>query len=386
VRFVKPNFLHRPGLSVREDYGLADKLCLGLLELAGIAVARTFPVGIWCSGIRGFKQPVFAFERRVSGVRSAATRCQTGRGRNNHRAPVLVVQGHVAKYALVRGPARHPPRIWSLRPDGGAVLKKCCRNGSAKSRLLIRVTPSRAACTVPARTPTDAPHYKAGARARRTRHSIFRSTIASAARMQRGRPAPIPAPKAATSARASIGCSKPSRRDVDMVAAWSVDRLGRCLIDLLDFLRELHAKGFDLFLHQQGLDTSTPSGRAMFQMLGVFAEFERSMIRERVMAGLSRAKADGIQLGRRRLEDSDADKVAAIVAARAKGTGIRRIARELGVGVGTVLRVTGEARLCVGSSGAWYGASRAGSGSRPWLVTSETSSLGTDGGQPASAP
>jgi DNA invertase Pin-like site-specific DNA recombinase len=68
------------------------------------------------------------------------------------------------------------------------------------------------------------------------------------------------------------------------------------------------------------------------------------MIRERVMAGLSRAKADGIQLGRRRLEDTDADKIAAIVAARAKGTGIRRIARDLGVGVGTVLRVTGEGR------------------------------------------
>jgi DNA invertase Pin-like site-specific DNA recombinase len=78
---------------------------------------------------------------------------------------------------------------------------------------------------------------------------------------------------------------------VDMMTAWSVDRLGRSLIDLLDFLRELHAKGVDLFLHQQGLDTSTPSGRAMFQMLGVFAEFERSMIRKRVMAGLSRAKA-----------------------------------------------------------------------------------------------
>jgi DNA invertase Pin-like site-specific DNA recombinase len=81
----------------------------------------------------------------------------------------------------------------------------------------------------------------------------------------------------------------------------------------------------------------------MFQMLGVFAAFERSMIRERVMAGLSRApKADGIQLGRRRLEDRDADKVAAIVAARAEGTGISRIAREPGVGVGTVLRVSGE--------------------------------------------
>jgi DNA invertase Pin-like site-specific DNA recombinase len=87
-------------------------------------------------------------------------------------------------------------------------------------------------------------------------------------------------------------------------------------------------------LHQLGLYTSTPSGRA---------EFERALIRERVMAGLSRAKADGIQLGRRRLEDSDSEKVAAIVAARAAGTGVRRIARELGVGVGTVLRVTGEA-------------------------------------------
>jgi DNA invertase Pin-like site-specific DNA recombinase len=96
----------------------------------------------------------------------------------------------------------------------------------------------------------------------------------------------------------------------------------------------------DGFLHQQGLDTSTPSGRAMFQMLGVFAEFERSMIRERVMAGLSRAKADGVQLGRRRLEDTDAGKVAAIIAARLSGVGVRRIARDFGVGVGTVLRLT----------------------------------------------
>jgi DNA invertase Pin-like site-specific DNA recombinase len=134
-----------------------------------------------------------------------------------------------------------------------------------------------------------------------------------------------------------------SRREVDMVAAWSVDRLGRSLTDLLDFLRELHAKGVDLFLHQQGLDTSTPSGRAMFQMMGVFAEFERAMIRERVLAGLARAREQGTQLGRRRLEDTDAKKVAAIRRARLKGTGIRRIARDLGVGVGTVLRVTANA-------------------------------------------
>jgi len=69
-------------------------------------------------------------------------------------------------------------------------------------------------------------------------------------------------------------------------------------MDLLVLLRELHAKGVDLFLHQQGLDTSSPSGRAMFQMLGVFAEFERAMIRKRVLAGLARAKEQGTRLGR----------------------------------------------------------------------------------------
>jgi DNA invertase Pin-like site-specific DNA recombinase len=133
-----------------------------------------------------------------------------------------------------------------------------------------------------------------------------------------------------------------ARREVDMVAAWSGDRLGRSLTDLLDFLRELHAKGVDLFLHQQGLDTSSPSGRAMFQMMGVFAEFERAMIRERVLAGLARAKEQGISLGRRRLEDSDATKVAAIRRALAAKRGVRRIARDLQTGVGTVLRIKAE--------------------------------------------
>src|SRR5262245_4959981 len=91
-----------------------------------------------------------------------------------------------------------------------------------------------------------------------------------------------------------------ARREIDMVLAWSVDRLGRSLLDLLGFLRDLHAKGVDLFLHQQGLDTPTPSGKAMFQMLGVFAEFERAMIRERVIAGAARARAHGKQAGRGR--------------------------------------------------------------------------------------
>jgi len=72
-------------------------------------------------------------------------------------------------------------------------------------------------------------------------------------------------------------CNGIARREFDMVAAWSVDRLGRSLQDLVGFLGELHAKGVDLYLHQQGIDTSTPAGKALFQMLGVFAEFSRPL-------------------------------------------------------------------------------------------------------------
>ena len=74
----------------------------------------------------------------------------------------------------------------------------------------------------------------------------------------------------------------------------TVNRLGRSLQDLVAFLSELHAPGIDQTLHQQGLDTTTPAaGKAMFQMLGVFAEFERSMIRERVRGGLARGPKAG---------------------------------------------------------------------------------------------
>src|SRR3954454_23123324 len=93
-------------------------------------------------------------------------------------------------------------------------------------------------------------------------------------------------------------CRDATKRQFDMVMAWSVDRLGRSLQDLVGFLSELHALRIDLFLHQQGLDTTTPAGKAMFQMMGVFAEFERAMIAERVRAGLARARSEGKRLGR----------------------------------------------------------------------------------------
>lgn len=128
-----------------------------------------------------------------------------------------------------------------------------------------------------------------------------------------------------------------TRRRFDMVAAWSVDRLGRSLQDLVSFLGEIRAAGVDLFLEQQGLDTSTPAGRAMFGMAGVFAEFERSMIVERVNAGLARARAQGKTLGRPRSTDD-----AAIRAALAAGNGILKTAKLCGVGTSAVQRVKAE--------------------------------------------
>lgn len=127
-----------------------------------------------------------------------------------------------------------------------------------------------------------------------------------------------------------------ARRDFDMVAAWSVDRLGRSLQDLVSFLADLHAKNVDLYLHQQGLDTTTPSGKAMFQMLGVFSEFERAIIRERIKAGLARARAEGKVFGRPRVSEKVEDEIRA---ARRSGIGIRRIATNLRVGVSVVQRV-----------------------------------------------
>jgi DNA invertase Pin-like site-specific DNA recombinase len=128
-------------------------------------------------------------------------------------------------------------------------------------------------------------------------------------------------------------------RKVNMVAAWSVDRLGRSLQDLIGFLTELRALKCDLYLHQQALDTSTPSGRAMFQMLGVFAEFERGMIRERVNAGLARAKAKGVRLGRRPVKPAVEARIREL---KAEGMGILKIGRTVGVGTSVVQRVVAQ--------------------------------------------
>ena len=124
-----------------------------------------------------------------------------------------------------------------------------------------------------------------------------------------------------------------ARKEFEIVAAWSVDRLGRSLPDLVMLLNELQARGVDLFLHQQALDTSTPSGRMLFQMLGVFAEFERAMIVARVKSGLQRTTK---RLGR---PPMDQKKVEAIRSMLLRGRGVRDTAREVGVGSATVQRI-----------------------------------------------
>ena len=124
-----------------------------------------------------------------------------------------------------------------------------------------------------------------------------------------------------------------ARREIDMVASWAVDRLGRSLQHLVGFLTEINAKGVDLYLHQQALDTSTPSGRAMFGMLSVFADFEREMIISRIRAGLARSTK---RSGRPPL---DIEKVERIKRSLAKGVSINATAKKLKVGVGTVHRL-----------------------------------------------
>lgn len=129
------------------------------------------------------------------------------------------------------------------------------------------------------------------------------------------------------------------RREFDMVAAWSVDRLGRSLQDLLRTLTEIRSVNCDLFLLKQNLDTTTPSGRLMFSMVGAFAEFEREMIIERVHAGLSVARTKGKRLGK---APTPPETIEAVKSELARGTGVLKVGRMFKVGTATVQRIKKE--------------------------------------------
>jgi DNA invertase Pin-like site-specific DNA recombinase len=126
------------------------------------------------------------------------------------------------------------------------------------------------------------------------------------------------------------------RREIDQVCVWSIDRLGRSLRDLINVLDELRQKGCDLYVHKQAIDTNTPSGKMLFQMLAVFAEFEREIIRERIIAGQQRARAQGKRIGRRSVIDESLQARAARL--RSHGHSLREIGKRLEVSAATVLK------------------------------------------------
>ena len=123
---------------------------------------------------------------------------------------------------------------------------------------------------------------------------------------------------------------------INMIATWSVDHLGRSLQEVVALLTELQARECDLYLHQQTLDTSTPAGRAMFQMCRVFAEFERETVRERVHAGLPRLKAKEPRTSHRPAKLTDEVRIREL---RAEGMSILKIGRTLRIGTSVVQRV-----------------------------------------------
>lgn len=144
------------------------------------------------------------------------------------------------------------------------------------------------------------------------------------------------------------------RRRFDVVMAWAIDRVGRSLIDLLTIIQHLEACGVDLYLDQQNIDTTTPMGRLLFQVTGAFAEFERSLIRERVKAGLERiqvkvrrgekyvSKKSGIARARLGRPGASPEQVARARALLAGGKGIVNTAKACGLGVSTVHRLKRE--------------------------------------------
>ena len=127
------------------------------------------------------------------------------------------------------------------------------------------------------------------------------------------------------------------RKEFDLVMFWAVDRASRNLKHLVEMMSDLDAKNVGMYFHQQAIDTTTPSGRAMISMAGVFAEFERSMLRERVLASHARAKSEGKTIGRP-TQINDALKTS-VKLLREQGMGIKKIAKELNVGVGTIYKV-----------------------------------------------
>jgi DNA invertase Pin-like site-specific DNA recombinase len=127
------------------------------------------------------------------------------------------------------------------------------------------------------------------------------------------------------------------RREVDLVMSWSIDRIGRSIQDLVSFMKDVQAVGVDLYIHQQAINTATPAGRMVFGIFSALGEYELELIRERINAGLARARAEGKKLGRpTSVNDSVRISVRLL---RDKGLSVHRIAKQLRIGVGTTSKI-----------------------------------------------
>jgi DNA invertase Pin-like site-specific DNA recombinase len=128
-----------------------------------------------------------------------------------------------------------------------------------------------------------------------------------------------------------------TRREFDIVMVWAIDRLGRSIQQLVEFMNELQWLGIDLYSHQQALNTATPAGRMVFGIFSALGEYERELIRERIIAGQRRARSQGVKIGRpSKMNDAVRTSVRLL---RDKGMSIREIAKRLEIGVGTVYAV-----------------------------------------------
>lgn len=126
-----------------------------------------------------------------------------------------------------------------------------------------------------------------------------------------------------------------TRREVDKIYVFSIDRIGRSVTDLISTLEEIQAANVGIYFHKQAIDTSTPSGKLLFNLVAVFSSYEREIIRERVLAGLEKARANGVKLGRKPLAPITAKQ---IKERRDRGDSVRKIARALDISIATVSR------------------------------------------------
>ena len=128
-----------------------------------------------------------------------------------------------------------------------------------------------------------------------------------------------------------------TKRKFDVVMVWSVDRLGRSLQNLMEILNDLKSKNIDLYMDQQAIDTTVPTGKLMFSLIGAFAEFEKSIIRDRILSGLDNARKKGRIGGRpTNLTDEIRSKILEL---RSAGTSIRKIKDECSIGTATIYKV-----------------------------------------------